>query len=66
MYVQVRHGLSGSRTIIDANVKTIRLEFGGKCYFGFTEQRHKRTALVIANIEKGTDVAPADNETMAR
>ena len=66
MYVQMRNGLSGSGTVINTDVETIRLEFRCNCHFGLAEQIQKRVALVIADLKKGTDVTFGNNEAVAR
>lgn len=66
MDVQVRHGLPGSRAIIDADVESIRLELGCRCCLGLVEQRQERGAFLVGDLEEGADVALGNDEAVAR
>ena len=66
MDVQLRHGLSGSGTIVGADVKPVGLEFGDRCCLGLIEQLQERDALLTADLEGGADVARGNNEAVAR
>ncbi len=52
MNVQVRHGLSGSRTVVNANVESVRAE-GRECIcLGVVEEAKKVITLFSTHVEE--------------
>ena len=66
MNVQVRHGLSGSRTVVDANVESVRLK-GRKCMrLGVVQKGKKVITLFSTHVEERTNMTLGDDKTVSR
>jgi hypothetical protein len=66
MNVQVRHGLSGSRTVVDANVESVRLE-GRECMrLGVVQKGKKVITLFSTHVEERTNMTLGDDKTVSR
>lgn len=66
MNVQVGHGLSRSRTIVDADVESVRLK-GRECMrLGVVQKGKKVITLFSARVEERTNMALGDDKAVSR
>jgi len=62
--VQLLHGLSGGRSIVDADVEAIWVELGdGRCA-SLIKQGQQRASLLGSGVKEGSDVPSRDQKAV--